>query len=236
MENFKEFLTSQALEIIFGFIAIILGFVGIRIKTMVSDFLDTKTKVIVIDNVVKAVEQMYKDLHGEEKLEKAVEKVEDILNDKGIPISGSEMRVLIESAVQQFNTGWATLKSEIDETRAELTEGGYLEEINMIIDDIEKIEKDNELRETLNQIDAMRNNNEDYYIPNIMATDAFGNIDITIKDVTETMTFGSTTEEEIAVTEETTEEETPVVEDEIKEESPVEEENTTEEKAETKEG
>lgn len=236
MENFKEFLTSQALEIIFVFIATILGVVGIRAKTMLSDFLDTKTKVIVIDNVVKAVEQMYKDLHGEEKLEKAVEKVEDILNDKGIPISGSEMRVLIESAVQQFNTGWATLKSEIDETRAELTEGGYLEEINMIIDDIEKVEKDNELRETLNQIDAMRNNNEDYYIPNIMATDAFGNIDITIKDVTETMTFGSITEEEIAVTEETTEEETHVVEDEIKEESPVEEENTTEEKAETKEG
>lgn len=61
----------------------------------------------------KAVEQMYKDLHGDEKLQKALEAASDMLLTKGITISDIELRLLIEAAVAEFNdafnkTGTAT--------------------------------------------------------------------------------------------------------------------------------
>ena len=49
------------------------------------------------------VEQIYTDIHGKEKFEKAKESIISILNDKGIPITDLEMDVLIEAAVQELN-------------------------------------------------------------------------------------------------------------------------------------
>ena len=56
---------------------------------------------------VKAVEQLYHDLGGPEKLEKAKEGIEDMLNEKGIPITELEMNLLIEAVVSEFNYGFA---------------------------------------------------------------------------------------------------------------------------------
>ena len=57
----------------------------------------------VAKTAVQFVEQVYKDLHGEDKLNTALEAASDMLAEKGITVSELEMRVLLESAVAEFN-------------------------------------------------------------------------------------------------------------------------------------
>ena len=59
----------------------------------------------------KAVEQLYHDLGGPEKLEKAQEGIRQMLEEKGIPISALEMDMLIESVVAEFNYGFGGKKA-----------------------------------------------------------------------------------------------------------------------------
>ena len=68
--------------------------------------LKDKTKKEVAAQVVKFVEQVYKDLHGEEKLEKAIEAAAEMLNEKGITVSDLELRVLLESALAELNNAF----------------------------------------------------------------------------------------------------------------------------------
>jgi hypothetical protein len=65
---------------------------------------ETKEKVAAV--VVKYVEQVWKDLHGEEKLEKALEAFSEMLAEKGITISDLEMRVYLEAALAGFNNAF----------------------------------------------------------------------------------------------------------------------------------
>ena len=68
----------------------------------------------VVRTCVKAAEQLYHDLGGPVKLEKAKEGVRQMLEEKGIPISELEMNLLIESVVSEFNYGFAKV-SEVTE-------------------------------------------------------------------------------------------------------------------------
>jgi hypothetical protein len=52
---------------------------------------------------VRFTEQVYKALHGQEKLDRAMEAMSQMLEDKGIHITELEMRVLLEAAVAEFN-------------------------------------------------------------------------------------------------------------------------------------
>ena len=60
---------------------------------------------------VKAVEQLYHDVGGPEKLEKAQEGIRQMLEEKGIAISQLEMNLMIESVVAEFNYSFA--KAEV---------------------------------------------------------------------------------------------------------------------------
>lgn len=53
--------------------------------------------------VVGAVEQTYKHLHGEEKLNLAKIELLKMAKDKGVKISEKELDVIIESAVKEMN-------------------------------------------------------------------------------------------------------------------------------------
>ena len=55
--------------------------------------------------VVAAVDQIYKDLGGEEKLNKAIEAASDMLNARGIACTELELRMLLESAVYALKGG-----------------------------------------------------------------------------------------------------------------------------------
>lgn len=83
------------------------GYIGTQVKKLYEKYINDKTKKSVVRTCVKAVEQLYHDLNGPEKLKKAQEGVREMLNEKGIPITDLELNMLIESIVSEFNYGFA---------------------------------------------------------------------------------------------------------------------------------
>jgi len=103
MEFIKMFISEYGTQILYAFLVAVFGYLGVQAKAMVDKYLNDKTKKDVAKTVVKAVEQIYKDLHGEEKLNKALESASEMLAEKGIMVTDLEMRMLIEAAVSEFN-------------------------------------------------------------------------------------------------------------------------------------
>lgn len=96
MENI---LTEYIMQIIAAIVAGIAAWLGLVFKKHIN----TQTKKDVVYTVVQAVEQIYKDLHGEEKLNKALEAASEMLKAQGITVTELELKMLIESAVGEFN-------------------------------------------------------------------------------------------------------------------------------------
>lgn len=103
---FAEFISEYGTQIIFTLLTSIAGYVGIVLKNLYQKYINDQTKKDVVKTVVQGVEQLYKDLHGEEKLNKAFEAATDMLEEKGIVITGFELRMLIEAAVGEFNNAF----------------------------------------------------------------------------------------------------------------------------------
>lgn len=98
-----EIIQNYLLEILATVITAVASFIGIRIKNAYTKYVDTQTKKEIVKDTVNYVEQVYKDIHGAEKLEMAKRKAIEWLNEKGIKISETELEILIESAVNGFN-------------------------------------------------------------------------------------------------------------------------------------
>lgn len=116
MDFMKEFISAYGTTILYSILTAIAGYIGIVVKNLYQKYINDKTKQDVAKTVVQAVEQMYKDLHGDEKLQKALEAASDMLMTKGISISDIELRMLIEAAVAEFNDAFASDDVEIAET------------------------------------------------------------------------------------------------------------------------
>ena len=101
----NEFISAYGLPIIGSIITAVLGWVGMQIKALYERYVDTKEKQAVCRTVVAAVDQIYKDLGGEEKLNKAIEAASDMLNARGITCTELELRMLLESAVYALKGG-----------------------------------------------------------------------------------------------------------------------------------
>lgn len=70
--------------------------------TKINLYLKSKKVDRIIPSVVKYVEQIYTDLHGDEKFEKAVIIATSLLKEQGITISKEELKVMIESACYEL--------------------------------------------------------------------------------------------------------------------------------------
>ena len=113
-------------------IAVLSGVLGAKLKSVYDTKIKTDTAKIVVDDVVKFVQQVYKDLDGPEKLQKALTEASTILNEKGISISDTELDMLIESAVYGLKQGITetvieklpeeTTKEEVKVKDGEITE------------------------------------------------------------------------------------------------------------------
>lgn len=86
-------------------IAILFGVLGAKIKQIYNEKSQNETVKVVVDNVVKWVQQVYYELEGPEKLQKALTEASTILNEKGITISETELDMMIESAVYGLKQG-----------------------------------------------------------------------------------------------------------------------------------
>lgn len=79
---------------------------GNKIKIAYEEKINTQIKKQVVQSTVEYVEQVYKAVGGEEKLQKAIEQATIILSEKGIIISEVELRMLIEAAVYGLKQGF----------------------------------------------------------------------------------------------------------------------------------
>ena len=117
----SDFLSQYGTVLAYTALTAILGFIGTQIKKIYNRVTADDTKRKVVETCVKAVEQIYQDLSGTEKLEKAKENIIEILTNKGIVISEIEMDMLIEACVAEFNlTFLAKAKKERQDEKKKL--------------------------------------------------------------------------------------------------------------------
>ena len=109
---FAEFIETYGVEIIWMVLTAVATYIGFFIKKMYTRFVNDKTKREVAEIVVQGIEQMYKGLHGEEKMNKAIEAASEMLTNKGITVSAFELKMLLEAAVAKFNDAF----NKTDET------------------------------------------------------------------------------------------------------------------------
>lgn len=103
MDIINEYLTKIILLILLAFA----GWLGTQVKNLYKKYVTTEIKQAVCRTVVRTVEQIYKDLHGEEKLHKAMGRASKILAEEyGIHISEYELVSMIEAAVNEFNNNF----------------------------------------------------------------------------------------------------------------------------------
>jgi len=93
---------TEITEALVSLLAVVITTLAAWLGNKLRKRLDDKTKTDVAKDAVRFVEQVYIDLHGEEKLKKATEAASEMLAAKGITVTALELRVLIESAVLSF--------------------------------------------------------------------------------------------------------------------------------------
>ena len=125
MEIFKEFMTNYGGELLLAVITAVAGFLGTAFKKIIEQYVKDKEKREIVKDSVKAVEQMYKSLHGTDKLHKAMENASAMLCEKGINVTELELMTLIESAVCEFNDAFN--KASWQEGIKEVTTEGVAE-------------------------------------------------------------------------------------------------------------
>lgn len=117
---------NQCLDIILpaiaSVVAVLFGVLGTKIKQIYNEKAQNETVKVVVDNVVKWVQQVYYELEGPEKLQKALTEASTILNEKGITISETELDMMIESAVYGLKQGMTTETVLVEGTVGETKE------------------------------------------------------------------------------------------------------------------
>lgn len=100
---FEYFITTYGVQIMTAVLCALFGSLGYGIKKLCARYLTDATKKSVAMISVQFVEQVWKTIHGPEKLSKALENAKILLKKKGIDFDSAEMEILIEAAVGEFN-------------------------------------------------------------------------------------------------------------------------------------
>ena len=103
MDGLKVFINQYGLEIVTTIVTAIVGYIAVVAKNLAQKYINDKTKKEVAKIVVSGIEQCYKALEGPQKLEKALEAASSMLAEKGIKVTDVELRMLLESALSEFN-------------------------------------------------------------------------------------------------------------------------------------
>ena len=103
MDGLKVFINQYGLEIVTTIVTAIVGYIAVVAKSIAQKYINDKTKKDVAKIVVSGIEQCYKALEGPQKLEKALEAASSMLAEKGIKVTEVELRMLLESALSEFN-------------------------------------------------------------------------------------------------------------------------------------
>ena len=105
-------------QIILTILLIFAAFLGAQVRNLYRKYVNTEIKQAVCKTAVLFVEQVYKDIHGPEKLAMAMARASAILKEYGIEISDVELTAMLEAAVREFINAF-----EHDETPGKHEEG-----------------------------------------------------------------------------------------------------------------
>lgn len=108
--EFFEAIKPALLSLLATVLTVVFSYIGLETKKLYKRYCDTQEKRDIADTTVRYIEQVYKDLDGQDKLNKAINHASHILSDKGIDVSGDELRALLEAAVHAMNQE----KSKVD--------------------------------------------------------------------------------------------------------------------------
>lgn len=103
LNGLKTFINDYGVEILTTIITAVASYLAVVIKNLATKYLNDKTKKDIAKIVVEGIEQCYKALDGPAKLEKALEAASTMLAEKGIKVTEVELRMLLESALGEFN-------------------------------------------------------------------------------------------------------------------------------------
>lgn len=99
----NEIITTYGMEIVKAIVLLVFGYIGIELKKLAAKYITNDTARKVVNTTVAYVEQVYKDLHGDDKLAVALKTAAEILANKGIAVTDTELRALVEAAVEELN-------------------------------------------------------------------------------------------------------------------------------------
>lgn len=97
-EIVSTYLIPAVITALGGFIT----WIGTKIKKIYEEKVKNEEIRNIVRDVVKYVERTMKSAKGEEKFDEALKQVSEWLGTKGITISETEMKLLIESAVNEL--------------------------------------------------------------------------------------------------------------------------------------
>lgn len=104
---FQEILYYYGNQILSAIMCAIFGIIGYAAKQAFTKWANSEEKRSVARDAAKFVEQTWTTIHGKDKLHKALEVAETMLEKKHIKFDADEMEVLIEAAVGEFNKVFA---------------------------------------------------------------------------------------------------------------------------------
>lgn len=99
-----EILQNSMIEILGTILLGVASFIGLKLKKIYEEKINSNIKKKIVEDTVKYVEQVTKDISisSENKKQKAKDKILEWLNEKGIKSSDIELDILIESAVNSL--------------------------------------------------------------------------------------------------------------------------------------
>lgn len=108
---FTEFVSTYGTTILYTILSAALSALGVWIGKIYKEKCNDDTKRKVVKTCCKAVKQLYHDLDGAAKYDKAVEAIVEMLAEKGITITDLEIKMLIEEVCDDFHDA---VKGEIE--------------------------------------------------------------------------------------------------------------------------
>ena len=100
---FEFFVYTYGPTLVGALLCAIMGSLGFAAKRLYEKHINTEEKKSIARTVASYVQQVWKDIHGPEKMLKALEAAEELLKKKNINFNASEMRIYIEAALAEFN-------------------------------------------------------------------------------------------------------------------------------------
>ena len=102
-----EIVNDYGMELLKALVLITAGLAAAIVCRLCSRYVNTEVKRTLARTGVLFVEQVFKDLHGEEKMDKFLEWVAARLQQYGIKFDADEMKALAEAWLAEFNGAFA---------------------------------------------------------------------------------------------------------------------------------